>query len=193
MHSTFNMEDGYMGSGKRIKRSIEKYGLENHIKEILEFLEDRSSLKEREKEIVNEELIKDSLCMNLQPGGGGGFINKEHQLKCSIAGGQRHKEKMLNNPLYKKEQCDRLSKLTKERHKEGKYKMPDWNGRTHSRETKNKISNKHKIRLSEPSNNSQYGTCWITNGKDNKKIFKGDLIPNGWKLGRNMRREKQIR
>ena len=27
MHSTFNLEDGYMGSGKRIKRSIEKHGL----------------------------------------------------------------------------------------------------------------------------------------------------------------------
>lgn len=32
--------------------------------------------------------------------------------------------------------------------------------------------------------NSQYGTCWITNEKANKKIHKGDLIPNGWRLGR---------
>jgi hypothetical protein len=35
-----------------------------------------------------------------------------------------------------------------------------------------------------PLNNSQFGTCWITNGKENKKIFKGDNIPNGWRLGR---------
>ena len=49
MHSTFNMEDGYMGSGKRIKRSIEKHGLENHVKEILEILPNRSSLKDKGK------------------------------------------------------------------------------------------------------------------------------------------------
>ena len=32
--------------------------------------------------------------------------------------------------------------------------------------------------------NSQYGTCWITNEKENKKIFKGDNIPKGWHFGR---------
>jgi hypothetical protein len=33
--------------------------------------------------------------------------------------------------------------------------------------------------------NSQFGTCWITNEIDNKKIKKGDLIPEGWRLGRS--------
>jgi hypothetical protein len=34
--------------------------------------------------------------------------------------------------------------------------------------------------------NSQYGKCWITNEVESKKIFKGDLIPEGWRLGRKM-------
>jgi len=34
--------------------------------------------------------------------------------------------------------------------------------------------------------NSQFGTCWITNGKENKKIKKENIIPNGWKLGRKL-------
>ena len=37
------------------------------------------------------------------------------------------------------------------------------------------------------SNNSQYGTCWITNGKDNKKVSKLELedwISKGWNKGR---------
>lgn len=29
-----------------------------------------------------------------------------------------------------------------------------------------------------------YGTCWITNGIENKKIHKGDTFPDGYKLGR---------
>ena len=50
MHSTSNLEDGYIGSGKRLWNSIRKHGKENHECEILEWLPDRSSLKEREKE-----------------------------------------------------------------------------------------------------------------------------------------------
>ena len=33
-------------------------------------------------------------------------------------------------------------------------------------------------------NNSQFGSCWITNGIENRKIKKDDKIPIGWKLGR---------
>ena len=35
-------------------------------------------------------------------------------------------------------------------------------------------------------NNSQYGTMWITNGIENKKIKKLDTIPDGWYKGRIM-------
>ena len=48
MHSTDNLQDGYIGSGKRLYYSIKKYGKENHTCEILEFLPDRLSLKNRE-------------------------------------------------------------------------------------------------------------------------------------------------
>jgi len=34
------------------------------------------------------------------------------------------------------------------------------------------------------SKNSQYGTLWITNNIEIKKIHKGDLIPDGWRLGK---------
>lgn len=32
--------------------------------------------------------------------------------------------------------------------------------------------------------NSQYGTMWITNGIENKKIKSLDQIPQGWSKGR---------
>ena len=70
MHSTDKINDGYMGSGSRLWRSIQHYGKENFKVEILEHLSDRKTLKIREAEIVNKEIIKDPLCMNLALGGG---------------------------------------------------------------------------------------------------------------------------
>lgn len=72
MHSTDNLEDGYFGSGQRLWKSIKKHGKEKHSKEILEFLPSRKELKNRERELVNEELLGDKLCMNLRVGGEGG-------------------------------------------------------------------------------------------------------------------------
>lgn len=69
MHSTSTPEDGYIGSGNRLWHSIRKHGKENHIREIIEYLPDRTSLIEREKEIVTSDLIKDAMCMNIVPGG----------------------------------------------------------------------------------------------------------------------------
>lgn len=38
--------------------------------------------------------------------------------------------------------------------------------------------------LSIDTNNSQYGTMWITNDQENKKIYKGEEIPVGFHAGR---------
>jgi len=59
MHSTNNMDDdGYMGSGKRLRYSIRKHGKDNHTKEIVEYCDTREKLSIREEEIVNSDLVK---------------------------------------------------------------------------------------------------------------------------------------
>ena len=73
MHSTDNLDDGYLGSGKILGYSRKKYGDENHVREILEYLPSRGDLKVREKELVNEELLADPLNINLKYGGDGGW------------------------------------------------------------------------------------------------------------------------
>ena len=63
-----------------------------------------------------------------------------------------------------------------------------WIGRKHKEETKIKIGKKTSI-TQLGSGNSQYGTCWINNGIENKKIHKSKLIMYiglGWKQGRKM-------
>lgn len=73
MHSTDDLEDGYLGSGKVLWYSIKKHGKENHIREILEFLPDRKSLTNREQQIINEEILNDPMCLNIRLGGHGNF------------------------------------------------------------------------------------------------------------------------
>jgi len=68
-----SIHDRYYGSGIRIINSIQKYGKENHIREILEILPDDTTMRKREEEIITEELLKNPLCLNLIKGGRGGW------------------------------------------------------------------------------------------------------------------------
>lgn len=189
MHSTNNLDDGYMGSGKRLRYSIRKYGVENHTKEILEYYPTREELAKREREIVNKELIKEYLCMNLIVGGEGGrgFTSEEQKLNAIKS---NEKQKILReDPEWVKKKSVLLSNSIKKAYEEGKidrYVNYDWNGKTHSEETKQLISEKRKgTGLGET--NSQYGTCWITKDGANKKIKKEDLdtyLNEGWIQGR---------
>lgn len=69
IHSTDNLDDGYMGSGTRLRYAYEKYGIENFTKEILKFFETREEAAKYEADIVNEVLIKDENCYNIIHGG----------------------------------------------------------------------------------------------------------------------------
>lgn len=149
MHSTDNLDDGYFGSGKRITRSIKKHGRERHRKEILEFLPTRYELKIRETELVTEELRSDPMCMNIAPGGGGGFNNAAHRKKwvnaarfpvgsdAAIARGKaaaRTKALRRQNPEYAKSYSEKLSQSALANRDKFTFA-----GKKHSDETKAKM------------------------------------------------------
>ena len=156
MHSTDNLNDGYIGSGKRLWYSINKYGKENFKCEILEFLPDRVTLKEREKELVNEDVLKDKMCLNIKIGGEGGNlgINGEH------LGGDKFKAAHLywETPENKERLKKRVSENSKRLWKEGKFHNfnYDWTGKKHKEETKIKIGVANSINQ-KGERNSQYG------------------------------------
>lgn len=179
-HKTDNLDDGYMGSGKLIKRAIEKYGLENFKKEILFDLESEElmNFKEAELVIISEETY------NLCPGGRGGFgyINSDPLLRISSAGINKV------NDLYKEEKkiwgkkwAERTHEILRTRRKNGEIiSNKGFSGRKHSEETKSKM----KKSKNSGENNPQFGSKWITNGISNKKIKFLCDIPEGWRLGR---------
>ena len=181
MHSTNNLDDGYMGSGKRLRYSLRKHGKENHVKEILEFFDSRELLVEREKEIVNSELICDEQCMNLKCGGTGGFVNKEHEEKAHNGLTNWLKQKWLIDISYRNKQSKLSAIRLKETHKSGKIKYGiSFLGKKHSEDSKILMRKSKNI----GKDNSQYGTMWITNDTENKKINKNADIPAGWYKGR---------
>jgi hypothetical protein len=168
MHSTSNLKDGYLGSGKSLRYAIRKYGEENFKIEIIEWCKNREILIQKEKEIITEEYVNDVNCYNMKLGGSGGFINQKHQFKCSQAAGIKHRERMLNDEEYRKKISQQTSESNKRRYVRGDIKS--W------KDTFNWTGKKH----------SEFGTCWVTNGTENKKIKPTELesyLNNGWKKG----------
>ena len=185
MHSTSNLEDGYIGSGKRLWLSIQKHGRENHSFEILEHFDDRNSLRNREIEIVNDILREDDLCLNLKNGGDGGWsIEQQSELA------RRSNAKRWVSEENRKKQAEVRSSWSKKAHKEGKLKAPDWTGKKHREESKKKIGEKNSISQGG-ERNSQYGKAWITKNGESVRVDKNELaqyLVEGWTKGRKMKR-----
>lgn len=70
VHSTFDLNDDYLGSGYRLLKDIKRFGKSQYEREILEFFDTKEQAYEREKEIVNETLMKNWYCLNVAEGGG---------------------------------------------------------------------------------------------------------------------------
>ena len=94
VHKTNNIHDNYFGSGHKIKAAIEKYGLDNFEKVILQIFTSSKEAFKKEKELVTEALVKDNMCYNIKEGGYGGFDHiRAAGLHCSTKG-----TKVMHNP-----------------------------------------------------------------------------------------------
>lgn len=69
MHSTYNVNDNYMGSSDYLKKDIKKFGKENFQKEILYVFEKIEDAVEKETELVNKEFCHRSDTYNRVRGG----------------------------------------------------------------------------------------------------------------------------
>lgn len=196
-HQTNDLNDDYMGSGKRLKQAINKYGIENFKKEILFIFYTEEEMNRKEAEIVTEEFCLRNDTYNICVGGKGGFsyintpeiLNSEKRQdsirKWNQIGREKHYNLLETNEEYKNK-CNSISNehLANAR-MSLKEKFPNgaFFGKTHTEETKEKMKLSKKNAY-DGIKNSQYGTMWITDGYNNKKIKKDDPIPDGWSKGR---------
>jgi len=184
IHETYDLNDDYLGSGKYLKSAVNKYGPENFKREWLFIFDNKEDQLNKEKELVTEEFCSRDDTYNICVGGfGGGF----HYIN-SLGRNNSNKdwsaisEKIKNSDGYKNRKIpfDVLEKGRRISHKNG------FLGRKHTLETKKKIGLANK-QFQHGSNNSQFGTCWITNGLETKKIPLTNLdkwIENGYVRGR---------
>jgi group I intron endonuclease len=73
IHSTNDLNDNYLGSGRIFIKALKKYGKENFMKEILFVFKTRIEALEKEKQIVDENFILSDLNYNCTIGGHGGI------------------------------------------------------------------------------------------------------------------------
>jgi hypothetical protein len=194
-HSTNNLNDDYMGSGKALNEDYDEYGIENFTKEILFIFETEDEALEKEREIVNYEFIYKNDNYNLAIGGGTLELTEEKRKEKNRKAALKMNEINWNDPEFIKRAKKRSSNTFKKLHKEGKVKPFDWTGKKHTKESKKKMSKSHKGKH-DGEKNSQYGTCWIHHleKEENKKIKKEELksyLNEGWIKGRKMKFNKQ--
>lgn len=193
MHITTRMSDGYIGSGLILRRSVAKYGRENHVREILEFCDSQEDLVRRESELITESVVADNLCMNIRLGGiGGGKWTAEQQRENNRRSIERQRQLHADSEWSTRKSV-RISESLKASYLAGdkvSTAKPHPDGWTHSNETLEKMRSIFKENghgLGE--RNSQHGTIWITDGSSSKKVKASDVIPDGWVRGRH----KQLR
>jgi len=189
-HQTKDLNDGYMGSGKHLKHATMKYGTENFIKQILFVFDNENEMNAKEAELVTEEFILREDTYNICIGGNGGFgyINT-----CGLRSGFENRPEInaelnsraINKIKVLRETDDKWNQNFKKSVSQGlinyfKTHQAHFSGKTHTEESKEKMRKPRN----QGSKNSQFGTMWITNGKENKKIKKDDYIPDGWYGGR---------
>lgn len=208
-HKTRSLDDNYMGSGKYLRRAIEKHGPEQFTKEILFVYDNPKDMYAKEAELVNEDFLAEANTYNLRVGGSGGwgYVN-DSGLNGTEKGVQtaihlRDDQEWMT--FWKKRHAEGIAAMSAEKKEQMRKKISEANrgqpgsfkGKSHSAEARNKMSKKMKGKL-VGEKNPRYGTCWIYNLslRTNKVVQKTSLceyLDAGWLQGRIQDFEKHLK
>ena len=194
-HMTKNLDDGYMGSGRRIGYAIKKYGIENFKKEILSTHNTTDEMLAEEARLVTQEFLGRDDVYNLAVGGKGNwfYVNQTRKNIYGTNGKEGHGKQNL---IYGHDLINRIKEhgkydsyvtnlSNKVKAKFDKDGHP-WLGRHHREDSKQKIGEATSL-YQRGSGNSQYGTMWISNldTLTTIKVKKDFNIIYPWVIGRN--------
>jgi len=182
-HQTDDLNDGYIGSGKYLKRAIKKYGTEHFSTEILFQVNSKEEMFALEKSIVSESLVNDPNSYNLKVGGSGGnpgivgaFAGRKHT-NDSI---DRIRQKALNRTIISEETRRKLTENNAMKNDPAirKKVSETLSGRT--------LSKDHAANIS----NANLGKILINNSLVYKRVYPIELpeyLNSGWVKGRKIK------
>lgn len=131
------LDESYFGSGIKLNKAINKYGLENFTVEILEWCDSKDELNIREKYWISSLNARDyNVGYNLASGGDGGDLGEEARRKAALAHIGRPSWNSGTKGLYSDEYRKKLSEAHMGKH--------PWNYGT-----KNAYSDSYRKALSE--------------------------------------------
>lgn len=202
-HKTTNVDDEYLGSGKALRRAIQKYGKESFRKEVLFVFDNADAMFQKEAEVVNEEFVLRKDTYNLKVGGKGGLRGVYEAGRSTPIEklNARRAERLRTDEVFRQGFRDRGRAQARAMMAKGAgiYAMTleerlAWAAVAREKalapESRAKrIESFAAIDHQSGSKNSQFGTCWIKNDstgevKKVKKELAEDWLRQGWVRGR---------
>lgn len=167
VHSTYNIEDNYLGCGhwrgrkicgastSPILNAFKKYGDDSFVKEILFIFKTREEALTKEQEIVN---IIDEMCYNARAGGGSSYIYTDHaKQKMSDAAKERSKRVLIQTNILVKLNKQRIGKTYSEQY--GEEKAKEISLKKSLSLTGRKLTNEHRQKMSKNRKGKDCGKC----------------------------------
>lgn len=195
-HDKFN--EKYHGSGKHIRRALEKYGEQNFKTVLLEWCKDLEELNQREFYWINKNnAVEDRNYYNIIPGGAGGwYYDRKTHPHSGFTKYSKHtnetRRKMRENHWSKTGKYDQHTrKYTQE--EIDKFKENHWSKLGHSVWNKGLKIPKDKQSISQknfPYNTK--GSVWMNKDGVSKRVHKdkiNEFLENGYSFGRNLPKE----
>lgn len=203
MHQTTNLDDGYLGSGKRLLNAVKKYGEGNFERIILRYCNTYEEMVLLEKEYITEDVVQDPKTYNIALGGKGGWAHVPNGNKglMWINDGRNHRKipngniiptgwtKGLSKELKEKNsQSNQGKKKHTEEYKELRRQLMLENNPVKNPEVREKISKTLQHRAPSPNCiKKRKESIWITDGQTSKFHDQQKAIPEGWRRGRHAR------
>jgi group I intron endonuclease len=169
IHSTNDLNDDYLGSGRIFIKTLKKYGKDNFIREILFIFKTRIEALEKEKEIVNEEFILSDLNYNCTLGGQGGIGKSNKGRKHTLEAIEKIKE--AGKRKCSEETKKKIGNANRGRKMKEEFVLQNSLLRKKYYETHNsprlgvKLSEETKKKMSESSKGVSWSDKDYTNGK----------------------------
>lgn len=124
-HSTDDLDDGYMGSGKLLPQAYEKYGIQNFEKEYIAIFNSLEEAESLEEKLVNRKYVERDDTYNISIGGNicilygeyNGFFGKEHSEETKKVISSSNKGKKLS-----KQHKEKISEFCKKRWLQPEYR-----------------------------------------------------------------------